>query len=108
VSLLPIAANRNEPLAALQAAARARRLPVVLLDARQTVADLYAAQTTPHVFVLDRPGRLRYRGAVDDVSFRQRTPTRCYLDQAIAALLEGRAPPVQETPATGCAIVRDF
>jgi peroxiredoxin len=108
VALLSIAANRNEPAGALASAARARRLPAVLLDAEHAVADLYAAQTTPHVFIIDRGGCLRYRGAVDDVSFRQRTATRFFLEEAVEALLEGRRPPVMETPAYGCTIVREF
>ena len=73
-------------------AAKARRLPIVLIDADHFVADLYEAQTTPHVFVIDRDGILRYRGAVDDVTFRQRKPTRFFLDEAVEALLEGHLP----------------
>jgi len=71
------------------------------------VADLYAAQTTPHVFVIDRQGLLRYRGAVDDGTLRQRIPTRFFLEAVVGALLEGRLPPLTETPAYGCAIVRE-
>jgi hypothetical protein len=108
VALLPVAANRNEPAEALEQAARARRLPGVLLDAQRVVADLYEAQTTPHVFIIDRAGLLRYRGALDDAAFRQRTATRFFLEEAVQALLEGRDPPLSETPAFGCAIVREI
>jgi len=108
VLLLSIACNRNEPARLLWEVAKTRRLPVVLLDAQHAVADLYAAQATPHVFVLDPGGILRYRGAVDDVNFRQRTPTRFLLGEAVQALLEGRLPAVIETPAHGCAIVREI
>lgn len=107
VLLLPVASNQIETQEAIAQAAWARRLPLVLLDADHRVADLYAAQTTPHVFVMDREGFLRYQGAVDDVSFRQRRPTRFYLDEAVEALLTGHFPPVAETPAYGCAIVRE-
>jgi peroxiredoxin len=107
VALLSIAANRNEPVEALAAAARTRRLPGVLLDADQAVADLYEAMTTPQAFVIDRGGCLRYRGAVDDVTFRQRAPARFFLEQAVEALLEGRDPSPAETPAYGCTIVRE-
>ncbi len=107
VALLPIAANRIETPEAIAQAAWNRRLPVVLMDRDHAVADLYQAQTTPHVFVVDRGGILRYAGAVDDVSFRQRRPTRFYLDEAVEALLAGRLPAVAETPAFGCAIVRE-
>ncbi len=107
VVLLPIAANRIETPEAMAEAARIRRLPIVLVDTEHVVADLYEAQTTPHVFVIDREGILRYRGAVDDVTFRQRRPTRFYLDEAVEALLDGRLPAVAETPAYGCTIVRE-
>jgi thiol-disulfide isomerase/thioredoxin len=108
VDLLPIAANRNEAAVMIQEAARIRRLPTVLIDSQQTVADLYGAVTTPHVFILDREGILRYRGAVDDVTFRQRQATRSYVQEAVEALLQGRCPETSETPAYGCTIVREI
>jgi peroxiredoxin len=107
VVLLPIAANRIESAEAVAEAARARQMPLVLMDRDDSVADLYGAQTTPHVFVIDRDGVLRYRGAVDDLTFRLRKPTRFYLDEAVEALLAGRLPALAETPAYGCTIVRE-
>ncbi|WKZ37590.1 MAG: redoxin domain-containing protein [Anaerolineales bacterium] len=107
VVLLSIASNRNEKLEDVKKTSEARRLPTVLLDADCRVADLFDAQTTPHVFVIDRDGILRYRGAVDDVTFHQRTPTRFFLDEAVESLLEGHLPALAESPAYGCAIVRE-
>lgn len=101
-----IAPNAHEtPELLLEVAAR-RGLPLVLRDSTARVADLYGAQTTPHLFVLDGDGRLRYQGAADDVTFRQRTPTRQYVYEAIQALLAGQPPDPAVTPAYGCAIVR--
>ncbi len=108
VVLLSVASNQNESIQSVEEAAKARRLPIVLIDADHLVADLYEAQTTPHVFVIDRNGILRYRGAVDDVTFRQRKPTRFFLDKAVEALLERRLPELRETPAYGCTIVREI
>ncbi|HEX6270687.1 MAG TPA: redoxin domain-containing protein [Anaerolineales bacterium] len=108
VAMLSIAANRNESVQMLEVAARMRRLPTVLIDAEHVVADLYEAQTTPHVFVIDREGLLRYRGAVDDVTFRQRKATRFFLEEAVEALLDGRLPELAETLAYGCTIVREI
>jgi peroxiredoxin len=107
VSMLTIASNRNETPSALREAAESRRLPNVLQDANGSVANLFDAQTTPHVFVMDRDGILRYCGAVDDVTFRQRKPTRFFLDEAVECLLAGQLPTLTESPAYGCAIVRE-
>jgi len=107
VVMLSIAANRNEDAEALKTAADARHLPTVLIDAQCFVANLYEAQTTPHVYVIDRDGILRYRGAVDDMTFRKRTPSRFFLDEAVESLLEGHLPPLPESPAYGCTIVRE-
>ena len=108
VVMLSIAANRSENVEALKTAANARHLPTVLIDAQCFVADIYEAQPTPHAYVIDREGILRYRGAIDDVTFRQRTPTRFFLDEAVESLLEGRLPTVTESPGYGCTIVREI
>ena len=108
VEFLSIASNRNESALCMAEAVNARHLPRVLRDAEHVIADSYQAITTPHVFVIDRDGILRYRGAADDVTFRQRKPTRFFLEEAIEALLEGRLPALAETSAYGCAIVREI
>jgi peroxiredoxin len=103
-----IAANANESRQLIRRVAAQRHLPMLLLDRRQKVADLYGAQTTPHFFVIDRLGTLAYQGAWDDVTFRQRAPTRVYVPRVIEALLENRLPPVTETPPYGCVLVRSY
>ncbi|MDX1377503.1 MAG: hypothetical protein R3307_01540, partial [Anaerolineales bacterium] len=80
----------------------------VLLDTDQVVADLYGAVTTPHVFLVDGDGILRYRGAVDDVTFRNRKANRFYLNEAVESLLDGHLPARTEMPAYGCTIVREI
>lgn len=106
VILLPIASNANETRELIAETAARRNLSLVLLDENHRVADLYTAQTAPHLFVVDASGILRYQGALDDVTFRQRQPTRNYLQMAIEALLGGRNPEIAQTPPFGCAIVR--
>ena len=108
VELLSVASNRNESVQMVKESAKTRRVPTVLIDAEQLVADLYEAVTTPHVFVVDRQGILRYCGAVDNMKFRQPKPTRFYLQEAIEALLNEHNPDMTETPAYGCAIVREI
>ena len=101
-----IASNFNEPPELLQQAAAEHGLATVLVDASQMVADLYGAQATPQLYVIDPQGMLAYQGAFDDVTFRQRTPTRHYLQEAVQALLDGKQPDPAQTLAYGCAIVR--
>ncbi len=106
VWLLPIASNANESVEALDRVARAHGLPWVLHDPHQEVADRLGATVTPEVFIVDREGVLRYHGAPDDVTFRQRTPTRSYVEEVVEALLAGTLPSLTETPPFGCSIVR--
>jgi peroxiredoxin len=108
IVLLSIASNANEPPDLLRQVAAARGLQVVLLDKDHAVADRYDAVTTPHLFLIDGGGLLRYQGAFDDVNFRQREPTRNYTEEAIRALLKGEKVMVVETPAYGCTIVREI
>jgi peroxiredoxin len=108
VAALAVAMNRNESAELWEEAARERGIPTVLNDAGLLVTDLYGVEITPHVHVVDRAGILRYRGAVDDVTFRQRNATRFYLEEVVDALLEGGHPEINETPAYGCAVVREI
>lgn len=104
--LLPISSNLNEDAGMIIPAMAERGIDFVLQDLDCKVANDYAAQTTPHAFVIDAGGVLRYQGAVDDVTFRKRNPERFYVADALLALLDGRLPDVQETPAYGCSIIR--
>jgi len=101
-----IASNANEPPGLLRQTAAERNLPLVLVDEQQTIADLYGAQTTPHLFVIDAAGILRYQGALDDVTFRRRRPSQFYLRDALRALLAGQVPENSQTQPYGCIIVR--
>jgi peroxiredoxin len=88
-------------------AARDRRVNFPLLrDADARIADRFGALTTPHVYIIDRNGKLAYEGAVDDHTFRQPEPTVNYVDKALEAMLAGETPPVVQTQSYGCTIVR--
>jgi len=71
--------------------------------------DYCGATRTPEVAVVDRAGRIRYRGRIDDqhgLGTRRDAPSSHDLRNALAALLDGREPPAATTPAVGCAITR--
>jgi peroxiredoxin len=103
-----IATNANETQGLIEKVAAERKLPTLLLDPRQQVADRYGAQTTPHFFIVDKSGRLAYQGSWDDITFRQREATQAFVPDAIEALTHNLTPEVTQTAPYGCVLVRSF
>jgi peroxiredoxin len=101
-----IGSNADETIDVMRSAATERSLGVVLRDDEQSVANWYGAVATPQFFVIDAQGLVRYSGALDDVTFRNRTPSRAYLAEAVESVFEGRLPDPAMTPAYGCSLVR--
>jgi peroxiredoxin len=106
VAVLAINSNRipEDALPAMKARAEAKhfRFPY-LFDESQAVARAFGAVRTPEFFVLDRERRIVYMGAMDD-STTATAVKRRYVDDAVAAVLAGRAVEVGETPPVGCQI----
>jgi len=75
----------------------------VLLDPSGKVGRLYAAKTTPHMFVIGKDGKLAYAGAIDDGSPQAKGKTN-YVRETVAALLAGKDVAVKETRAFGCSV----
>jgi hypothetical protein len=81
----------------------------ILKDEGNVIADAYEARTTPHMFVIDAEGTLRYMGGIEQ---EPGNPSQCgemdeqYLVPVIDALLNGEEPPVTETRPKGCSINR--
>jgi len=106
VMFLGINSNHIEPASEVTEHAQKKGFPFpVLKDEGNRVADLYNAQRTPEVFVLDSDFVLRYHGAIDDNQNPQRVNQR-HLKNALDAMLAGKQPPVQQTRAFGCTIKR--
>ena len=101
-----IASNENEGDELIRNAVAISKFDRLLRDQHLAVADAYGAVTTPHVFVIDEQGVLRYSGAFNNVSLRQRTPTRNYLQEAVKSVQNGVDPDHSETAPFGCAIIR--
>jgi peroxiredoxin len=105
VILLSIASNANETHEQITEEAETRGISPILHDADQEVARAYGAITTPHIYVVDRKGILRYQGGFNDSTFRQLEPTVNYLKMAVDALLVGETPDPAETSPYGCTVV---
>lgn len=106
VRVVGINANADEKPDAIAQHARANDLPYpILKDEGNAIADRFAAQKTPEVWVLDKRGVARYHGAIDDHFDAAQAKVR-YLADALDALLSGKEPPVADTPPQGCTIKR--
>src|SRR5262249_14181931 len=77
----------------------------ILKDEGNVVADAYAAERTPKVYVIDGEGVLRYQGRIDN-SQNPRMVKRNDLREALNEMLAGKPVSVAETKALGCMIKR--
>lgn len=78
-----------------------------LLDVGQEVYPAYGATRTPHVFLLNKEGddlKVKYIGAIDNNSRDASKVTEKFAENAIDALLAGKAVEKTNTKAIGCSI----
>ena len=79
----------------------------ILLDPDGVIGRAYAAKTTPHMFVIDGDGVLRYDGAIDDrpsASPASLDGARNYVLEAVAAVEAGAAVDPARTTPYGCSV----
>ena len=79
----------------------------VLLDPTGSVARLYAAKTTPHMFVIDKDGTLQYMGGIDSLATTDEADiarAEPYLMEAMLAVAAGNPAPHPVTKPYGCSI----
>ena len=77
-----------------------------LLDKESRLANSFQAKVTPHVFLFDVDGILRYKGAIDDNYKSAMDVKDAYLMNAMVSLVNGEEVEVQVTDAIGCSIKR--
>jgi peroxiredoxin len=78
-----------------------------MLDENGKVARLYAAKTTPHMYIIDPQGKLIYAGAIDSIRSADPADIKKATNYVRVALTEARAgKPVSaaSTQAYGCTI----
>ncbi|WP_293134159.1 thioredoxin family protein [Microcoleus sp. bin38.metabat.b11b12b14.051] len=73
-------------------------------DVAQDVAESFGASQTPEVFLLDRDGRLRYKGSIDDNADDAGAVQVSYLRSAIEQLLNDKSIEPSSTEAIGCSV----
>jgi len=78
-----------------------------LLDPMGTVGTLYAAKTTPHIYVITPEGRLAYNGAINDRPTAEKEDAlagKNYALAALAAVKAGQSPTPASTKPYGCSV----
>jgi peroxiredoxin len=79
----------------------------ILLDKDGTLGKTFGARNTPTMYVIDKEGKLAYRGAIDnkpDSETASIAGAKNYVAQALDELLAGQSVSEPETKAYGCGV----
>ena len=114
VTMVGINSNRQDQPRKIGAFARQYGMTFpILKDPDNAIADAFAAERTPEIFVLDAKRTIRYHGRVDDQysfttgsGYGKPNMERTDLLDAIDALLAGKEVSVPRTKVAGCIIGR--
>ncbi|WP_428386362.1 redoxin domain-containing protein [Mucisphaera sp.] len=110
VQFVAINSNSNETVEQVASYATEHNIPYpILKDPGNKIADRYGARTTPHTYVIDENGILRYMGGLEKAPL---TPEDCgkmddnYIVPVLDAIIAGEEPPFTQTRSKGCSIKR--
>jgi hypothetical protein len=79
----------------------------VILDEDGSIGKLYAAQTSPHLFIINPEGVLEYKGGIDSIKSAKEDDipkATNYVREALDALAAGKKVPHSSTAPYGCSI----
>ena len=81
----------------------------VLLDSKGLVGKSYGAKTTPHMYLIDKFGILKYQGAIDDAGgrgfmFKDLSEAKNYILSALDELKKGKKITDSATKPYGCSV----
>ena len=82
----------------------------VLLDGEGSVGRMFSAKTTPHMFVIDESGSIRYQGAIDNLGntgalfSTDLSKAKNYVRNAVTQLLSGEEVKEPKTRPYGCSV----
>jgi hypothetical protein len=97
----------NGPAADALTQSRKALPSAVLLDPSGAVGHLYAAKTTPHMFVIDKNGTLQYMGGMDSLATTDEADiarAEPYLKEAMLAVVQGKPVAHSVSKPYGCSI----
>jgi hypothetical protein len=78
-----------------------------LLDPQGKAGHLYGARTTPHMYVIDQTGVLRYMGGIDSIASTDQddlAKATQYIPQVLAELAAGKPVSVTTSEPYGCSV----
>jgi hypothetical protein len=78
-----------------------------LIDGDGKVGHAYDAKTTPHMYVIDKDGVLRYMGGIDSIASTDKEDipkATQYVRQALAEIKDGKAVSVPTSEPYGCSV----
>lgn len=78
----------------------------ILNDATGDIGHAYGATNTPHMYVIDKTGKLVYMGAIDNDPQGEKSPGERvnYVDKALTELMSNASVTVPQTKAYGCSV----
>ncbi|MCP3063113.1 thioredoxin family protein [Myxococcus sp. K38C18041901] len=76
----------------------------VLQDASGATGKAYGAKTTPHMYIIDAEGVVRYAGAIDDDPRGKNEKKSNHVQTAVDAVLNGKPVPASTTTPYGCSV----
>lgn len=95
----PVAIKLNE--------SRGAKPAYTILDPTGKIGQLYGAQTSPHIFIINPEGVLVYKGGIDSIaSAKQEDIAKAtnYVRESLVALAAGKKVPNPSTKPYGCSI----
>jgi peroxiredoxin len=79
----------------------------VVLDSDGAIGKAYGAKTTPHMFVIDKEGKVAYTGAIDSkntTDVKDIETADSYISDALDAVLAGKTVEKAKTAPYGCGV----
>lgn len=107
VAFIAVDSEANSSLANDIAEAKRRAYPFpILSDPEGKLADALGAKFATYTVILDREGRIRYRGGIDSDKSHLTEKARHYVRTALSQLLSGQDPNPAEGKTLGCFLRR--
>jgi len=88
-------------------AARGSAPTATVLDADGKIGNLYGAQTTPHIYIINPTGQLVYKGGIDSIASTKRediAKAENYVSSALTAVAAGKTVTNASTKPYGCSV----